>query len=70
MISLSDSELSQIMSAARPLQPQARSAFLVDVASELAKQRELGPGIVGRVVREVQRKHFDAPNLGSVSKYE
>ena len=48
-LSLSDSELAAIMEAARPIPPRDRDAFLRDVAAELAKYPELGPGVVGRV---------------------
>src|SRR5580765_1567150 len=44
------------------------SKFLRDVISELAKYPEIGPGVVGRVVREIQCQHL-APhtchNVGS-----
>jgi hypothetical protein len=63
MISLSDSELKIIMDAAAPIPPQDRSEFLRAVAAELAKHREIGAGIVGRVVREVQRRYFDPPKF-------
>jgi hypothetical protein len=63
VISLSDDELRAIMAAASPLRPRDRDAFLLDVAAELAKRAELGPGIVARLARELQRRHFDPPNL-------
>jgi hypothetical protein len=62
-VSLSDDELAVVMDAARPLSPKARHAFLIDVARELAKHRELGPGSIHRLVREMQRRHFDAPRF-------
>jgi hypothetical protein len=58
MISLSDSELSAVMEAAKPLDPRLRSAFLNDVVTELAKYPELGPGIVHRVTAKLQRAHL------------
>jgi hypothetical protein len=63
MISLSDDELRSVMQAAAPIDPRDRGAFLRDVASELAKYSELGPGVVGRVVANLQRKYFDPPNF-------
>jgi hypothetical protein len=51
------------------LAPKDRDPFLRDVAAELAKHPALGPGIVGRVVRDVQRSYFDPPNLSGASKY-
>ncbi|MDN3279105.1 hypothetical protein QWJ07_32910 [Frankia sp. RB7] len=62
-ISLSDDELATVMSAAKPLAPHQRGAFLADVAAELARHPEIGPGLIGRVVRELQRRHLTAPSL-------
>ena len=62
-LSLSDSELSAIVEAARPLEPNARAAFVEAVAVELARHPVIGDGTVGRVVREVQRQHFSPPSL-------
>jgi hypothetical protein len=64
MISLSDSELAAIMEAARLIPPRDRDQFLRDVASELSKYPEIGPGIVGRVVARLQREHLNPPQLG------
>ena len=67
-ISFSDSELAAVIEAARPIPPRDRDAFLRDVAAELAKHPEIGPGVVDRVVREIQRRHLPARtghNLGS-----
>jgi hypothetical protein len=62
-ISLSDSELDVVMAAAKPLMPSDRDAFLRDVAVELARYPELGPGIVGRVVGKIQRQHLAPRSL-------
>src|SRR5258705_5925614 len=43
MMSLSDSELTAVMTAAAPLHPRERDAFLRDVVAELAKYPEIGP---------------------------
>jgi hypothetical protein len=51
------------MAAAAPLPRGTRHAYLQDVASELAKCEIIGDGTVARVCREVQRKHFDPPDL-------
>ena len=61
MVSLSDTELSAVMDAARPIPPRSRDQFLCEVASELAKHDELGPGLVGRVVRDLQPRFLVAP---------
>jgi hypothetical protein len=62
-LSLSDDELAAVMQAAAPLPPRDREAFLVDVAGELANYPEIGPGVVHRVVRQIQRQHL-APRMG------
>jgi hypothetical protein len=58
---LSDSELDAVFAAARPIVPSKRDAFLQSLASELARQSELGPGAIYRAIREVQKKFFDPP---------
>jgi len=67
MIALDDTELEQVMTAARPLPPKMRGEFLQAVAAELEHQR--GPGAICRACRELQRRFFDPPDL-SPSKYE
>jgi hypothetical protein len=62
-IALSDSELSAIMDAARPLQVHQRDAFLRDIATELAALPVIGAGALHRIITMVQRRHFDAPDL-------
>jgi hypothetical protein len=63
-LKLSDDELDAVMAAARPLPPHTRDAFLQQVATELARcNGDIGPGTVFRVVRDVQRIYFDAPDL-------
>jgi hypothetical protein len=63
-IKLSDDELNAVMAAARPLDVRVRDAFLQQVASELARCDEVGPGVVHRVCAAAQRAFFDAPDLG------
>ena len=61
LLALNDEELAALMDGARPLPPQDRDKFLRDVAAELAKHpEELGLDVVHRLVRDVQRKYFDA----------
>jgi hypothetical protein len=62
-IRLSDAELDAVMAACRPLQPCDRDLFLKDLAVALAALPMLGPGVVFRTIAEVQRRHFDAPDL-------
>jgi hypothetical protein len=61
-IRLTDSQMDAIMRAAGPLAPADRSAFLEAVAAGL-RGREVGDGLLHRVVAEVQRKFFDPPVL-------
>jgi hypothetical protein len=70
VISLTDHEMDCVLSAARPLQPQARSEFLQALAAELERQQQRGPGTIYRVCRELQRRYFDPPDLRSVGNYE
>jgi hypothetical protein len=62
-ISLTDSELTTIMDACRPLAPHARDRFLRQVAEAICALPERGDGAVHRAIRSVWREHFDAPDL-------
>jgi hypothetical protein len=59
---LSDSELDAVFAAARPIEPGKRDAFLQAVAGAL-NGTELGPGALYRVLRDVQRRFYDVPDL-------
>jgi hypothetical protein len=63
LLRLSDTELDIVFAACRPIAPHRRSAFMTDIAAELARYPELGPGVVHRICATVQRKHFDVPDL-------
>jgi hypothetical protein len=63
LLSLSDAELEAVMQHAAPLPPSSRAAFLIDVAAELKRHAETGPGLVSRVCRDLQRRHFHPPIL-------
>jgi hypothetical protein len=60
-IRLSDSELDSIMTAAQPLAPEHRSAFLQSVAASLQSSAEVGPGSIYRAIAAAQREHFTPP---------
>jgi hypothetical protein len=62
-LALSDDELAMMVAAARPLAPHQRDGFLQAVADELSRCGQVGPGVVHRICREMQRKFFDAPDL-------
>jgi len=69
-LALSDSELTHIMAACRPLSPADRDAFLQHIAAALAALPMLGDGVVARTVREVFKQHWKAPELDvKPSKY-
>ena len=57
----SDNLQSIVDSAAMPLRPSDRPLFFEAVGAELQQYSEIGPGIVFRVARELQRKFFDPP---------
>jgi hypothetical protein len=63
LLSLSDSEMTALMQASRPIRPEMRDAFLEAVATELGRYLEVGPGLVHRIARETQRRFFDPPDL-------
>jgi hypothetical protein len=63
----SDAELDAVITACQPLESGRRDAFLRELAAELGRYRGgLGPGAVYRVIRDVQRHHFDPPDLGGL----
>jgi hypothetical protein len=65
---LTDSQITHIFAAARPLAVQDRDPFLQDVASLLAGIADPGDGDVARAIRTVQRKHFDPPQFDERSE--
>jgi hypothetical protein len=62
-IRLTDSELDAVLAAVRPLPIDLRDPFLHAVAHELSGRAEIGPGVVHRVCRELQRQFFAPPDL-------
>ena len=62
-LKLSDDELAAVFDAARPLPVDLREPFLLAVAHALGNGGEIGPGLVHRTVRELQRQFFDPPDL-------
>ena len=62
MIVLTDAQQDAILSAARPLQPSERVAFMAALAELLASRRlSLGDGELGRTLRSLQREYFRPP---------
>ena len=69
-LALSDDQLTAIRAAA-PLPFNRRAAFLEEIAAQL-RGREIDDGLVHRVIAQVQRTHFDPPDLsraGGLGKY-
>jgi hypothetical protein len=46
------------MQAAKPLPISERNAFLNDIAAELGRHEVVGPGLLHRIVTEVQRRYI------------
>jgi hypothetical protein len=60
---LTDSQITHIFAAARPLAVRDRDPFLQEVASLLQGIPDPGDGDVARAIRAVQRRHWDPPEL-------
>jgi hypothetical protein len=56
-----------ILAAARPLAVQDRDPFVQEVAQTLQALPEVGDGALHRVIMQVQRRHFDPPELNAHS---
>jgi hypothetical protein len=72
VISLDDDSMIALMDACRPLRLQDRDQFIRALAGELEKHRpgEVGPGLVHRLARDLQRRFFDAPVGTMGGKYD
>jgi hypothetical protein len=62
-IALTDAQMMAILAAAAPLAARDRNPFLLEVAQVLQGLPEVGDGALHRVIMQVQRKHFDPPQL-------
>jgi hypothetical protein len=65
---LTDSQITAVFAAARPLAVQDRDPFLQEVAGLLQGIVDPGDGDVARAIRAVQRRHFDPPELDERSE--
>jgi hypothetical protein len=45
------------MQAAKPVAESARDAMLKDIAAELGQHEVVGPGLLHRIISEVQRRY-------------
>ena len=55
-VRLTARDIARVHEAAAPLPEADRDAFMMDVAEALTDAPEIGPGILGRIVAEVQRR--------------
>jgi hypothetical protein len=55
MNGLSDEELRIVMTLAEPLHPSRRGPFLQAVMQAAAKHPTIGPGLISRIARAVQK---------------
>lgn len=61
-IRLTDSELTAVFTAARPIAVERRDAYLREVAALLSGCVEVGPGDVHRAIVAAQRMFFEPPD--------
>ena len=68
---LSDEEMDLLLAPAAPIDQRQRTQFLTEVTAaieEEAARTSVGPGLVHRVARTVQRRFFDPPQLPNAGK--
>ena len=61
LLPLSENLAAIVDSAALPLRPSDRPLFLEEVGAELSRRPAIGPGVVFRIVKEIQRRYFEPP---------
>jgi hypothetical protein len=64
-VALSDQQMMAILAAAAPLAAHDRNPFLLEVAQLLQTLPEVGDGALHRIIMDVQRRHFDPPELNA-----
>jgi hypothetical protein len=57
-VRLTDHDFDRLMQAAKPVPISDRDAFLKDVAAELGQHEVVGPGLLHRVISEVQLRYI------------
>jgi hypothetical protein len=55
---LTDDDFQRLMQAAKPLPVSDRDRFFNDIAAELGHHEVVGPGLLHRIVTEVQRRYI------------
>ena len=61
---LTDHDFDRLMQAAKPVPAPDRDAFLKDVAAELGQHEVVGPGLLHRVISEVQLRYIATARYG------
>jgi hypothetical protein len=54
---LPDHDFDRLMQAAKPIASPERDAFLKDIAAELGKHEVVGPGLLHRIISELQQRY-------------
>ena len=55
---LTDHDFDRLMQAAKPVPVPDRDAFVREVAAEVGRHEVVGPGLLHRVMSEVQRRYI------------
>jgi hypothetical protein len=63
VIHLDDDEMSAVLEVCRPLPPPSRDQFLRLLAAELERHPEIGPGLIHRIARDLQRQYLNPPRV-------
>jgi hypothetical protein len=63
---LSDEELRIVMTLAEPLHPHRRGQFLEAVLAEASRHVEVGPGLLNRIAREMQKAFIACASFSRV----
>ena len=65
---ISDRQQTAILRAANPLEGYQRDAFLAALSLLLKDRDDIGDGELFRILRELQKEHFDFPVLNANSR--
>jgi hypothetical protein len=55
---LTEHDFDRLMQAAKPVAAPNRDAFFKDVAAELGRHEVIGPGLLHRIISEVQQRYI------------
>lgn len=61
---LADTQQAAVLRAVNPLERHQRTAFMTALTMLLKDREEIGDGALFRLLRDLQREHFDFPQLG------